>query len=131
MRLACMMHVSHSELLMRPQIAPTRFHDAFADADKRIYMSATPGDGGEFERAFGRHKITRIPVPANCETQGTGRRLLVFPDLLRGLGDESHIGSRASRCRRARPAGCGRLADLDATGRPGVGAYAHGEFGVA
>ena len=126
-----MMHVSHSELLMRPQIAPTRFHDAFADADKRIYMSATPGDGGEFERAFGRHKITRIPVPANCETQGTGRRLLVFPDLLRGLGDESHMGSRASRCRRARPAGCGRLADLDATGRPGVGAYAHGEFGVA
>ena len=67
-----MMHVSHSELVMRPQIAPTRFHDAFADADKRIYMSATPGDGGEFERAFGRHKITRIPVPANCETQGTG-----------------------------------------------------------
>lgn len=88
---ACMTYVSHREMLIRPLIAPTRYHDAFADASQRIYMSATLGDGGELERAFGRRKITRIPVPASWETQGTGRRFFVFPDLLRGLGDEDRI----------------------------------------
>jgi hypothetical protein len=88
---ACMTYVSHRELLIRPLIAPTRFHDAFGDASHRVYASATLGDGGELERAFGRRKIARIPVPANWETQGTGRRFFMFPDLLRGLGDEERI----------------------------------------
>jgi hypothetical protein len=82
---ACLTYVSGREVLIRPLIAPTRFHDAFGDARHRVYMSATLGDGGELERAFGRRKITRIPVPAGWETQGTGRRFFVFPDLLRGL----------------------------------------------
>jgi hypothetical protein len=90
---ACMTYVSHRELLIRPLIAPTRFHDAFGTARHRVYMSATLGDGGELERAFGRRRITRIPVPANWETQGTGRRFFVFPDLLTGLGDEEHIAA--------------------------------------
>ena len=88
---ACMTYVSARELLIRPLIAPTRFHDAFGDARHRVYASATLGDGGELERAFGRRMINRIPVPANWETQGTGRRFFVFPDLLRGLGDEERI----------------------------------------
>jgi Rad3-related DNA helicase len=90
---ACLTYVSGRELLIRPLIAPTRFHDAFGDARHRVYMSATLGDGGELERAFGRRKITRIPVPANWETQGTGRRFFVFPDLRRGLGDEERIAA--------------------------------------
>jgi Helicase C-terminal domain len=90
---ACMIYISGRELLIRPLIAPTRFHDAFGDARHRVYMSATLGDGGELERAFGRRKITRIPVPANWETQGTGRRFFVFPDLLRGLGDKERIAA--------------------------------------
>ena len=94
---ACMTYVSARELLIRPLIAPTRFHDAFGDARHRVYMSATPGDGGELERAFGRRKISRIPVPANWETQGTGRRFFVFPDLLRGLGDEESIAAFTTR----------------------------------
>jgi len=92
---ACLTYVSHREMLIRPLIAPTRYHDAFAAASQRVYMSATLGDGGELERAFGRRKITRIPVPANWETQGTGRRFFVFPDLLRGLGDEERIAGFA------------------------------------
>jgi hypothetical protein len=93
---ACMTYISHRELLIRPLIAPTRFHDAFGGAHHRVYSSATLGDGGELERAFGRRKITRIPVPANWETQGTGRRFFVFPDLLRGLADDERI-ARFSR----------------------------------
>ncbi|TVZ06318.1 DEAD/DEAH box helicase [Trebonia kvetii] len=92
---ACMTYVSYGEILIRPLIAPTAFHDAFADARKRVYMSATLGGGGELERAFGRRRINRIPVPAGWETQGTGRRFFVFPDLLRGLGDEESIADFA------------------------------------
>jgi hypothetical protein len=60
-------------------------------------MSATLGDGGELERAFGRRKITRIPVPANWETQGTGRRFFVFPNLLGGLGGGAHTAAFTTR----------------------------------
>jgi hypothetical protein len=88
---ACMTYVSYNEILIRPLIAPTGFHDAFADAKHRVYMSATLGDGGELERAFGRPRITCIPVPSGWETVGTGRRFFVFPDLLRGLGDEEQV----------------------------------------
>jgi hypothetical protein len=88
----CMTYISHRELLIRPLIAPTRFHDAFGNASHRVYMSATLGDGGELERAFGRRRIRRIPVPANWESQGTGRRFFVFPDLLGGLDGEDLIG---------------------------------------
>lgn len=94
---ACMIYVSYSGMLIRPLIAPTRYHDAFASADHRVYMSATLGDGGELERAFGKRKIRRIPVPFGWETQGTGRRFFVFPDLLRGLDDEDRIAAFASR----------------------------------
>jgi hypothetical protein len=94
---ACLAYVSGRELLIRPLIAPTRFHDEFGDARHRVYMSATLGDGGELERAFGRRKITRIPVPAGWETQGTGRRFFVFPDLLRGLGSEERIAAFTTR----------------------------------
>lgn len=88
---ACMTYVSYREILIRPLIAPTAFQDAFADAGQRVYMSATLGDGGELERAFGRRRITRIEVPPGWESQGTGRRFFVFPDLLSGLGGEDQI----------------------------------------
>lgn len=89
---ACLTYVSRREVLIRPLIAPTRFLDAFGAARHRLYASATLGDGGELERAFGRRKIHRIPVPAGWETQGTGRRFFVFPDLLSGLGDGGTAG---------------------------------------
>jgi predicted secreted protein len=85
----------YREILIRPLIAPTGFQDAFADAGKRVYMSATLGDGGELERAFGRRRITRIKVPPGWESQGTGRRFFVFPDLLRGLADEEQVAGFA------------------------------------
>jgi hypothetical protein len=44
-------------------------------------MSATLGLGGELERLTGRHAIKRLPIEAGWEKRGTGRRLILFPDL--------------------------------------------------
>jgi hypothetical protein len=81
----CMIYVSHRRVLIRPLISPTESHPAFADAQRRVYMSATLGSGGELERAFGRRKIRRMPVPRGWDKQGTGRRFFVFPELTKEL----------------------------------------------
>ncbi|MGW1536689.1 DEAD/DEAH box helicase [Streptomyces aureus] len=81
----CLVYLSYSQILIRPLIPPTAHHQAFSSPARRIYMSATLGDGGELERAFGRKKITRIPVPKGWEKQGTGRRFFLFPELTSDL----------------------------------------------
>ncbi|WP_406467100.1 helicase C-terminal domain-containing protein [Streptomyces sp. NBC_01594] len=81
----CLAYVSYREILIRPLIAPTFQHEAFNSPKQRIYMSATLGAGGELERAFGRAKIHRIPVPAGWDKEGTGRRFFVFPEMTRDL----------------------------------------------
>ena len=75
----CLAYVSWREILIRPLIPPTAHHRAFADANQRIYMSATLGAGGELERAFGVTKIRRLAVPASADKQGLGRRFFMFP----------------------------------------------------
>lgn len=88
----CLVYVSHRCVLIRPLISPTVSHPAFADAGRRVYMSATLGAGGELERAFGRHKIRRMPVPKGWDKQGTGRRFFVFPELATEMsGDETLV----------------------------------------
>ncbi len=84
----CLVYVSHQQMLIRPLIVPTLEHQAFHNPDRRIYMSATLGSGGELERAFGRRKIERIPIPNGWENQGTGRRFFVFPELTSDLAAE-------------------------------------------
>lgn len=84
----CMIYVSHRRLLIRPLISPTESHSAFAGAQRRVYMSATLGSGGELERAFGRRKIHRMPVPRGWDKQGTGRRFFVFPGLTKELSHD-------------------------------------------
>ncbi|MFK4071878.1 DEAD/DEAH box helicase [Streptomyces sp. NPDC029674] len=81
----CLAYVSYREILIRPLIAPTFQHGAFNSPQRRIYMSATLGAGGELERAFGRPRIHRIPVPAGWDKEGTGRRFFLFPELTRDL----------------------------------------------
>jgi hypothetical protein len=87
---ACLIFASSEEILIRPLIAPTASHSAFEGLTQRVYLSATLGDGGELERAFGRKKIARIKAPADWENQGTGRRFFCFPDLVKGL-DENDV----------------------------------------
>lgn len=75
----CLVYVSWDAVLIRPLIPPTSEHPAFADAEQRIYMSATLGAGGELERAFGVTEIERLPVPAGWDEHGSGRRFFLFP----------------------------------------------------
>ncbi len=83
---ACHAFVSWEEILIRPWIAPSISNEAFSGASQRIYMSATLGDGGDLERSLGIMNIHRIPVPAGWDQQGSGRRLILFPN--RSLQDK-------------------------------------------
>ncbi len=76
---ACNMYLSWGRILIRPIIPPTLSHSPFAGARQRVYMSATLGEAGELERVIGIPRITRLPLPAGWEKQGSGRRFIVFP----------------------------------------------------
>lgn len=78
---ACMFYLSPAGWYIRPMIPPTFGHAAFTDPSQRIYLSATMGQAGELERAFGREQIERIGVPPAWERTGAGRRFFVFPAL--------------------------------------------------
>lgn len=78
---ACHMYISWPTISIRPVIPPALTHDPFANASQRIYMSATLGDGGELERITGVRSIERIPAPEGWDSQGTGRRFILFPDM--------------------------------------------------
>jgi hypothetical protein len=78
---ACNIFISPSRIEIRPLIPPTMSHMPFANAHQRVFMSATLGEGGELERITGIRKIVRLAAPPGTDTHGTGRRLILFPDL--------------------------------------------------
>ncbi|MEV7465469.1 DEAD/DEAH box helicase [Streptomyces kronopolitis] len=78
---SCLFYVSSQGWYIRPMIPPTFDHDAFTGPVQRVYLSATLGEGGELERAFGRSPIARVRAPEGWERTGSGRRFFVFPDL--------------------------------------------------
>ena len=78
---SCLFYVSRREFYIRPMIPPTFEHEPFTGPDQRLYLSATLGDAGELERAFGRTDIKRVPVPTAWDRTGSGRRFFVFPEL--------------------------------------------------
>ncbi|MDR2719727.1 MAG: DEAD/DEAH box helicase [Nitrososphaerota archaeon] len=78
---ACHVYISNDQILIRPYIPPTLTHKPFADAEQRVYMSATLGQGGELERITGVGRIERIPKPKTYLSRGIGRRLFLFPNL--------------------------------------------------
>lgn len=78
---SCLFYVARSGWYVRPMLPPTFEHRAFTDAVQRIYLSATLGEAGELERAFGRAPIARVPVPPAWQVTGSGRRFFVFPSL--------------------------------------------------
>ncbi len=75
----CLMFVGWRDVLIRPFVPPTCFHDTFEDAEQRVYLSATLGQAGELERSFGRTKIPRVETPSDWERRGSGRRLVLLP----------------------------------------------------
>lgn len=80
---ACCVYLSYGGIQIRPMIPPTYENHVYARAKQRIYLSATLGSGGELERAFGRREIVRMPLPTKTPPR-SGRRLFVFPDLVKG-----------------------------------------------
>ncbi|MDO8847292.1 MAG: DEAD/DEAH box helicase [Coriobacteriia bacterium] len=77
----CCLYCSSRKIEIRPVIPPTDTHQLFKGARQRVYMSATLGEDGDLERAFGRRNISRLPIPEGWETRGTGRRLVMQPGL--------------------------------------------------
>ncbi|WP_159944674.1 DEAD/DEAH box helicase [Nocardiopsis sp. FR6] len=86
---ACCVYLSYSGIQIRPMIPPTFQNSVFSRAGQRVYLSATLGAGGELERAFGRPEIVRMPLPTKTPPR-SGRRLFVFPDLVKG-GDAAGL----------------------------------------
>lgn len=80
---SCCVYLSYGGIQIRPMIPPTFENRVFSHAGQRVYLSATLGSGGELERAFGRSKIIRMPLPTKTPPR-SGRRLFVFPDLVKG-----------------------------------------------
>jgi Rad3-related DNA helicase len=76
---ACNIFLSWKEIVIRPLIPPTMLLKPFAEAQQRIYMSATPGKSGELERAFGISRIHRIPAQKKWDNKAIGRRFFMFP----------------------------------------------------
>lgn len=82
----CQVYVGSQEILIRPLIPPTQSHAPCANANQRLYMSATLGEGGDLERLTGVRKIHRLAVPDDLNAQGVGRRFFIFPG--RSLSDK-------------------------------------------
>ncbi len=78
---ACNVFFTAECLTIRPYLAPTFSHSPFQQARQRIYLSATPGEGGELERVFCRRKIDRLTPPTGSQKHTIGRRFFLFPEL--------------------------------------------------
>jgi hypothetical protein len=92
---SCLLYISWGELLLRPLIAPTASHAPFADAEQRVYMSATLGSAGELERAFGVSSIQRPRMPTREDERGFGRRLFLMPGASQSAATADATISRA------------------------------------
>lgn len=92
---SCLIYVSYSEILIRPYIPPTHQNLIFTQARQRIYLSATLGEGGELERAFGRPNIERLQRLDEDTAPRSGRRFFVFPEFVTNSKDEAIELSRA------------------------------------
>ncbi|WP_329258764.1 hypothetical protein OG417_21365 [Actinoallomurus sp. NBC_01490] len=79
---SCLAYVSPAAIQIRPMIPPTVDNELFARARQRLYLSATLGEGGELERAFGRPHIERLTLPASTPEPRSGTRYFVFPELV-------------------------------------------------
>ena len=81
---SCLAYVAYSGVLIRPYIPPTHNNSLFRGARQRIYLSATLGEGGELERAFGKFGICRLEQPDRSTAPRYGRRFFVFPEFVSG-----------------------------------------------
>lgn len=77
---SCLVYVAYSGILVRPYLPPTHQNQLFSGARQRAYLSATLGEDGELERAFGRARILRLKQLDESTAPRCGRRFFVFPE---------------------------------------------------
>lgn len=94
---ACHIYMSRPEILIRPLCPPSETHPPFANANQRIFMSATLGSGGDLERATGVRSIHRLPLPKGWEKRGTGRRLILLPNLSLRTAEAEQLTSELAK----------------------------------
>lgn len=88
---SCNIFFTPACITIRPYLAPTFTHAPFHGATQRIYLSATPGEGGELERVFCRAKIDRLTPPAGSQKHTIGRRFFLFPELSLSQSDQEAL----------------------------------------
>jgi tetratricopeptide (TPR) repeat protein len=72
------LYISHGSLWLRPAVYPLIDNPYYAQADQRLYLSATIGDTGDLARRLGTHQITKIEIPREHRETTYGRRMLVL-----------------------------------------------------
>lgn len=86
---SCLVYLTHASIQIRPVIPPTSDNRLFTDAKQRVYLSATLGDAGDLERSFGQPGVKRLTLPATAPEPRSGRRFVLFPDLMTGVGADA------------------------------------------
>lgn len=89
---SCLVYVGPYGVLVRPLIPTTTDNYLFTGARQRLYLSATLGEGGELERAFGRAPITRLALPPDSPEPRSGRRFFIFPELAKAADPSGLTG---------------------------------------
>lgn len=90
---SCLVYVAYSGILVRPYVPPTHQNRLLSSARQRVYLSATLGEGGELERAFGRAGILRLQQPDESTAPRYGRRFFVFPEFVENT-DTTDLGRK-------------------------------------
>lgn len=98
---SCLVFVEPDSIYIRPLLPPTHENRIFRDARQRMYLSATLGRGGELERAFGRARIQRLPLPSSSQEPRAGRRFFLFPALVEDATPNETVEAIAQRVGKA------------------------------
>ncbi|MEU4321435.1 helicase C-terminal domain-containing protein [Nocardia fluminea] len=74
-------YCSTRSLCLRPYVYPLQDFVRYADAEQRIYLSATIGNPADLARRLGTKPIVKLPLESGIATETYGRRLIVLnPD---------------------------------------------------
>ncbi|WP_432927735.1 DEAD/DEAH box helicase [Microbispora sp. CA-135349] len=98
---SCLVYITYWGIQIRPVIPCTENNRLFADAKQRLYLSATLGEAGDLERSFGRARIKRLTLPATSPEPRSGRRFVIFPDLMTGIDADTITRKIATRAGKA------------------------------
>ncbi|MBF6299101.1 hypothetical protein IU459_16345 [Nocardia amamiensis] len=71
-------YCSTRSLWLRPYVYPLQDFERYADAEQRIYLSATIGNPADLARRLGTNPIVKLPIESAMSAQTYGRRLLVL-----------------------------------------------------